>query len=169
MNSLTFRYAIQSDTPALFSLINSAYRGDIARKGWTHEADLVGGLRTTEEELGKIIRNPGESYLLVLSGEEIVGCVHLKDENETLYFGMLSILPDWQNRKVGASLMQEIENIGRKTNKRFIRLVVIHARSELISYYERKGFVLTGTSEEFPSQYPAKIPGLLLLEMKKTL
>ncbi len=169
MNSLTFRYAIQSDTPALFSLINSAYRGDTARGGWTHEADLVDGLRITEEELGKIIDTRDESYLLAFSGDDILGCVHLRDENEDLYFGMLAIRPDWQNKKIGSALMQEIENIGRQKKKAAIRLVVIDVRKELISYYERKGFVLTGRSEEFPSQYPAKIPGLLLLEMKKTL
>lgn len=165
MNFLTFRYAIQSDTPALFSLINSAYRGDSARGGWTHEADLVGGLRTTMDELSETFG----SYLLVLSGGVISGCVHLTEQKNCLFVGMLAISPEKQNQKLGSSLLSEIDRIARAKGKKFVKLSVIHVRAELISYYERKGFTLTGGSEEFPSQYPAKIPGLLLLEMQKTL
>lgn len=165
MNIPTFRYAIQADTPALFSLINSAYRGDTARKGWTHEADLVGGLRVTTEELNQTFG----SYLLVLMNNVISGCVHLTHEESGVYFGMLAISPERQNQKLGSALLNEIDRIARTSGKKFVRLSVIHTRKELISYYERKGFILTGQSEDFPSEYPAKIPGLLLLEMKKTL
>lgn len=169
MNSLTFRNAIQPDTPALFSLINSAYRGDSARSGWTNEADLVGGLRVTEEEIHSIISSPDQRFLLALSGDEIVGCVHLKFVTDELRINMLTIHPEKQNQKIGAQLFSEIERVAREVGKKYLWLAVIHVRKELISYYERKGFVLTGESEPFPPEYPAKIPGLLLLEMKKTL
>lgn len=169
MKSLTFRNAIRSDTSELFGLINSAYRGDSARHGWTHEADLVGGLRTTVEELNTIIKTPGQSYLLVFSGDVMAGCVHLTVEENCLFVGMLAISPLMQNQKIGSALLGEVDRMASEAGKKFVRLSVIHVRNELISYYERKGFVLTGISEEFPSQYPSKIPGLLLLEMKKTL
>ena len=169
MKSLSFRNAIQSDTPALFSLINSAYRGDSARGGWTHEADLVGGLRVTEDEIRTIIRAAGQCFHMALSGEEIVGCVHLQYADQELRINMLTIHPERQNQRIGAALFSEIERLARTAGKKYLWLAVIHVRKELISYYERKGFILTGESEAFPSQYPAKIPGLLLLEMKKTL
>lgn len=169
MKSVSFRNAIQSDTPVLFSLINSAYRGDSARSGWTNEADLVGGLRVTEEEISSIISTPDQSFLLALYGEEIVGCVHLKFILGEVQINMLTIHPEKQNQKIGASLFSEIERLARLSAKSAMTLSVIHVRKELIAYYERKGFVLTGQSEPFPPQYPAKIPGLLLLEMKKTL
>ena len=169
MFNLTYRYAIQSDTPALFSLINSAYRGDSARGGWTHEADLVDGLRVTIPELETIISTPDQYFLLVFSAKDLVGCVHLIFVADEVQINMLTIHPEWQNKKIGAGLFGEIERLARQDQKAFLRLSVIHTRKELISYYERKGFVLTGEKEEFPSQYPAKIQGLLLLEMKKTL
>lgn len=167
--TLTFRKATPEDANLLEELINSSYRGDSARVGWTHESDLVGGLRTDAKELISMIGVPGESFLLAFSGDDLVGCVHLKDDGQGLYFGMLSVRPALQNARIGSALLNEIESRARREDKNFIRLSVIHLRRELIAYYERKGFRLTGRSESFPEKYPAKIPGLLLVEMKKTL
>jgi ribosomal protein S18 acetylase RimI-like enzyme len=167
--SFTFRRARAEDIEELYSLINSAYRGDSARRGWTHEADLVGGLRTTPDELKEIIARPNEFFLLAYSQEKLLGSMHYRDEGEGVYFGMLAVRPELQNRTVGTRLMAEGERIAIEDGKKFIRFVVIHVRKELIAYYESKGFQLTGKSEPFPVQYPAMMPGLLLVEMKKTL
>ena len=43
--------AILQDIPQLVTLINSAYRGEHSKKGWTTEADLLDGLRTDSENL----------------------------------------------------------------------------------------------------------------------
>lgn len=168
-SDLSFRKANSQDPDALTQLINSAYRGSSAKEGWTHEADLVDGLRTTPAELSAIIGNSGEFFLLAFLGNNLVGSVHIKDEKDRYYFGMLAVKPNLQNQKIGAGLMAEVERLARNEKKNFIRISVIHLRKELISYYERKGFVLTGENTPFPPQYPAKIPGLLLLEMRKTL
>jgi hypothetical protein len=40
---LTFRSAELVDAPAVASLIESAYRGEESRRGWTTEADLSTG------------------------------------------------------------------------------------------------------------------------------
>ncbi|WP_432141941.1 hypothetical protein [Streptomyces sp. bgisy084] len=45
-SELTFRTALDTDVPGLVDLIDSAYRGDISRGGWTTEADLLEGQRT---------------------------------------------------------------------------------------------------------------------------
>ena len=165
----TFRKADLNDVKILFTLLNSAYRGDSAREGWTYESDLVGGLRTTPEALREIIGKKNESFLLALSENKILGCAHIIDEGEELYFGMIAVKPNLQNQKIGSKILEEIDRIAIEDKKSAVRLVVIHPRKELIAYYERKGFRLTGQSEPFPTEYPAKIPGLHLLEMKKTL
>lgn len=168
-DGISFRNADLNDVNFLFTFLNAAYRGDSAREGWTFESDLVGGLRITTEEIAESINKVKESFLLALSGNKIVGCVQLVDEGDELYFGMISVDPKLQNQKIGAKILAEIDRIARSQNKSRVRLVVIHTRAELIAYYERKGFRSTGQSESFPSEYPAKIPGLLLMEMKKTL
>jgi hypothetical protein len=40
---LTLRRADVSDVDGIVALVNSAYRGDSSREGWTTEADLLGG------------------------------------------------------------------------------------------------------------------------------
>lgn len=157
------------DALSLSNLINSSYRGDSARIGWTHEAELVDGLRITPEEIEAIINTTGDFFLISESEGELMGTVHVKNEGLGMYFGMLAVRPDRQNKKTGSGLIEEVTRLAREQSKQFIRISVIHLRKELVSYYERKGFVVTGNSEPFPEKYPAKIPGLRLIEMKKTL
>ena len=61
---IAIRAAQTDDIPALHALIESAYRGDAARAGWTHEADLLGGQRIDLEGLADILADP-DQYLLI--------------------------------------------------------------------------------------------------------
>ena len=56
----TFRTAVAADVPAIRALVESAYRGDSARGGWTHEADLLGGERTSEAEVAAVVADPAQ-------------------------------------------------------------------------------------------------------------
>ena len=55
--------ATVKDVSSLNTLINSAYRGESSKKGWTTEANILEGLRTTEEELSDTILNPKNTIL----------------------------------------------------------------------------------------------------------
>ena len=55
LNHLSFRYAKREDTADISRLVNSAYRGDSSRVGWTTEADLIDGARTNENEIRELI------------------------------------------------------------------------------------------------------------------
>ena len=46
---LTFRDATDADVDTLVALVESAYRGDDSRAGWTTEADILEGQRTDPE------------------------------------------------------------------------------------------------------------------------
>ena len=48
--------ATAENIPQLLTLINSAYRGDSSKKGWTTEADLLDGIRTDADSLEEMIR-----------------------------------------------------------------------------------------------------------------
>lgn len=166
---MNFRNALEKDSTELSFLINSAYRGDSARAGWTFESDLVGGERTNPDEITKIVKKSDEFYLVAESENKIVGCVFVRVKEDAYFIGMLTVSPTLQNAGIGAKLLHEVEGRARAAHKRYTRLDVIHVRAELIAWYERKGYEKTGASEPFPSQYPAKLPDLRLIEMKKTL
>ena len=98
-----------ADVTALNLLINSAYRGESSKKGWTTEANLLEGLRTNEQELNEILIDPKNTILKFTENNTISGCVLLIEKEKKLYLGMLTVSPDLQNSGVGKKLLQEAE------------------------------------------------------------
>ena len=100
---IIFKTAAISDAEQISQLVNSAYRGDSSKKGWTTEADLLDGQRTDRHSIEKIILEPKNNIQLVIEKEtnEILGTVHLKEDDDqiTLYFGMLTVKPTLQARQ----------------------------------------------------------------------
>lgn len=152
MSELAFREAVVDDVADLHRLIESAYRGDSARRGWSHEADLLDGQRTDVAELSGIVADPKQLMLLAHNGDRLVGCVRLVDEGEGVaYLGMLSIDPALQAGGLGRRLMAEAEAVARtRLGAGRMRMTVIKPRTELIAWYERRGYALTGAEEPFP-------------------
>ncbi len=174
MTMIQFRTATLKDTLELSKLVNSAYRGDYAKKGWTTEADLLDGQRTDDEALNEIISTPLNQIELAMNEkDQMIGSIHIRRElPDTLYFGMLTVEPAVQTQGIGKQLLQHIEALARREHLNFIRMTVLPQRKELINFYERRGFKATGKSEDFPvdSRYGiAKVEGLILMEYIKTL
>jgi predicted N-acetyltransferase YhbS len=153
MNSpLTIRPATRADIPALHALIESAYRGDSARQGWTHEADLLDGQRTDPASLTGIIDDPDQRILIALDGSDVIGCVQIaRKENGKSYLGLLSVDPLRQATGLGKQLIATAEH-GAATyfGADVIEMTVIKQRSELIAYYQRRGYSPTGEQRPFP-------------------
>ena len=152
MSEATFRPAAPDDVPALHRLIESAYRGDSAKAGWTHEADLLGGQRTDEAELLGIIADTGRVILLAEVDGVLTGCVQVADQGDGLaYLGLLTVDPTRQAGGLGRLLIEAAEAEARS---RFaatrMEMTVIRQRSELIAWYERRGYALTGETRPFP-------------------
>ncbi len=104
-----------SDVPAICSLVNSSYRGDTSRKGWTTEADLLDGVRIDELLLEEQIRDSSSTILKCIDKEgKMIGCVYLKNEQEKLYLGMLTVTPELQAKGIGKMLLQESEEMARE-------------------------------------------------------
>lgn len=170
-----FKTAQLDDAKSITNLVNSAYRGDYSRKGWTTEADLIEGQRTDDASIIKMIQTPGEQIEIALNPDgKVIGCVLLKREDKnTLYFGMLTVEPSLQGSGLGKKILLQIESIARKENKDKIRLTVIPQRKELIEFYERRGYQATGRQEDFPYHDPTngnpKISDLKLKEYIKEL
>lgn len=151
---IEFRTALPTDIDALSLLVNSAYRGDSSKKGWTTEADLLGGQRTDSEKILEMIQDPSARIELATENNVILGCVYLKKESDTMYFGMLTVNPDLQARGIGKLLITHLENVARHENCKTIRMTVISQRNELIAFYERRGYQFTGKTEPFPENDP---------------
>ena len=144
--------AVAEDISALNTLINSAYRGEFSKKGWTTEAHLLEGVRTTEAELVEIMQDTTNTILKYSENNEIIGCVLLVEKEDELYLGMLTVSPVLQNSGIGKKLMQQAEIYASTLGLSKIVMTVISVREELISWYKRKGFVDTGAREPFPAR-----------------
>lgn len=146
--------ATEQDVSKLNTLVNSAYRGDSSRRGWTTEADLLGGIRTDEPALFAMIRHPQATVLKYEADGQLLGCVYVEKKGDTLYLGMLTVLPDAQAGGIGKQLLTAAERVARERQCRVITMTVISQRHELIAWYERRGYVATGETQPFPSDDP---------------
>jgi len=150
-HALTFRAAKADDIPALVELVTSAYRGDVSRRGWTTEADMLDGNRIDAEVLRADIERPRSRVLLAERDGALLACGHVCDEQGAGYFGMFSVRPDLQGGGVGKQLLAEAERIAREEWKMSaMRMTVIDIRDELIAFYERRGYRRTGIKKPFP-------------------
>lgn len=142
--------ALLEDIPVLTTLINSAYRGESSKKGWTTEAHLLEGKRTDEQEITDIFLNPKNTILKYTEHDTIIGSVLLVKKEHQLYLGMLTVSPELQNSGIGKKLLAEAENHAKTLGLSSIIMTVISVREELIAWYKRHGYVDTGEREAFP-------------------
>ena len=138
--------AKKADIPALVALLNSAYRGEHSKKGWTSEADLLkGDIRTDEKSLEDIFADPDSTiYICTENDGHIIGCVHLKKNGKRLYLGMLSVSPTKQGKGIGKMFLRQAETHARSVGCDKIYMQVISVRDELNDWYKRHGYVPTG-------------------------
>jgi ribosomal protein S18 acetylase RimI-like enzyme len=148
-----------NDIAAIVILVNSAYRGDNSKKGWTTEADLLDGLRTDESSVTKMIEHP-ESIILKCSDQQgqLLGCVYLKKDQAELYLGMLTVSPQLQAQGIGKQLLTAAENHAKQAGCLRIIMTVISVRHELIGWYQRHGYQPTGQTQPFPDDPAFGLP-----------
>jgi len=168
---MNIRTATPEDVSTLNQLVNSAYRGDSSRQGWTTEADLLDGIRTSEAALHEMMKKTGAVILVAEEDDEILACVYLERKNAVLYLGMLTVRPHLQAKGLGALLMNAAEEIAQALHCRSIQMTVISERENLIAYYKRKGYTDTGERLPFPNDPAFGIPkkSLQFIVMEKQL
>ena len=132
------------------NLVNSAYRGETSKKGWTTEAYILEGTRITENELTDTLSDPNNTILIYQENGKIIGTVLLTNKKTELYLGMLTVLPELQNSGLGKKLLLAAENFAVSLQIPKIVMTVITVRNELIAWYNRNGFKDSGKREPFP-------------------
>jgi GNAT superfamily N-acetyltransferase len=148
---LTIRVAIRTDLALLQPLIQRAYRGEDARAGWTHEADLLDGERIGVAELTAMIADPADRLLVGFDGDRLVGCVRVANSGDGLaYLGLLCVDPLLQAGGYGKQLIAAAEATAHEDfGADRIEMTVIDKRTELIAFYQRRGYAQVGT-RDFP-------------------
>jgi ribosomal protein S18 acetylase RimI-like enzyme len=146
-----FRVADEQDIPALVALIESAYRGEASRAGWTTEADLLQGQRTDPEGVGAVVKDPDSRLLVAEQGHRLVACCQLERREGHAYFGMFAVRPDLQGAGLGRRVLAEAERMARaEWGATAMHMTVITQREDLIAWYVRRGYARTGTMSPFP-------------------
>lgn len=148
--TLRFRQATADDVSVVVSLVESAFRGDASRAGWTTEAELLDGQRTDAVEVRAKITDPAGRFVLAHDGDALVGCVCITVEHGSAHVGMVSVSPGRQAGGLGRALLAEAERVGRSLGCTHGDMTVIRQRAELIAWYERRGWARTGESAPFP-------------------
>ena len=154
----TITPAVIEDISVIVQLVNSAYRGESSKTGWTTEAELLDGVRTDAASITEMIHDPNAVILNYVEDGLFRGCVYLKKEADKLYLGMLTVLPKFQTKGIGKHLMEAAEHYANTHQCKMIEITVISVRQELINWYERRGFIKTGESKPFPNETKFGIP-----------
>lgn len=171
---MRFRVATAADVPAVVALVESAYRGETSRSGWTTEADLLDGQRTDLQEVSRLVAGPASRIVIAEEPGRLVGSVLIREEEDPAcaYIGMFAVHPRMQSCGLGSALLAEAERVSQQElGRRSARMTVLIQRTELIAWYERRGYRRTGHHEPFPYGDPRfglpRRPDLVFEVLKK--
>lgn len=149
--SQSFRVATAGDGPALLDLIQSAYRGDTSRAGWTTEADLIDGTRTNVDLLDADLADPATTFLVSEDTHGLLACCAVtKRTDGAAYFGTFAVRPRAQGSGIGTRMLTAAEEHARVAGAARMEMTVLAQRSDLLAWYARRGYQATGETSPFP-------------------
>ncbi len=147
----TFRQASLKDTTDIYRLVESAYRGEASRAGWTTEADLLDGQRTDTIEISCIINRTSNRIILCEENDQLIGSMHIEKKQDYAYLGMFAVRPDCQGKGVGKDMLNYAEElVFKKMACNWLEMSVITQRKDLIGWYQRRGYEVSGKTRPFP-------------------
>jgi GNAT superfamily N-acetyltransferase len=150
---LVFRKANSEDALNIAALINSAYRGEISRHGWTTEAYLLSGSRTEVDEILNLIAAEDSMLLLCFETTTLLGSVTLEKLGNVAHLGMFAVVPQQQGQGIGKQLLAFAEQAAVEAwGVKSMAMAVITLRQELIAFYQRRGYRHTGVLKPFPAE-----------------
>ena len=145
------RLAETADVDSLVQLVESAYRGEVSRAGWTTEADLLDGQRIDAAGVTECIDKPDSCVMLAEDARGLIACCQLERQQQSCYFGMFAVSPQLQGAGIGRRLLTEAEQFARtRWQCSEMQMTVIEQRDSLIEWYLRRGYHRTGQYRPFP-------------------
>jgi ribosomal protein S18 acetylase RimI-like enzyme len=158
----SLRVARADEAPVVAALVNAAFQV---------EAFFKRGDRTDTAEIRDLMQR-GEFLVLDESpaagdqGTGLTACVYVRINGDRGYFGMLSIDPRFQRRGLGRSMVAAVESRFRAQGCRAVDIQVVNLREELAPFYERRGYVASGTLP-FPDDGSATEPCHFIVMTKR--
>lgn len=153
-NLIELNRATIENSQAIMKLVNDAYSSKDQDRSWTNESKVVVGERITLDGMNELLNSDDVAVVVAKYGETIIGTVTLLHEIEYSKLNMLAVDPAYQQYGVGKLLISYSEIFLReKYGSKKIKIDVVSTRTELISFYERRGFVNCST----PYPYPADL------------
>lgn len=165
-SAFRFEKADVNQAQAISDLINLAYRGNA---GWTTEAAIIQGDRTNRQEIETAMHNPGAYFFVVNLPSMLASCIYVVQVKEQAYIGFFSVHPDLQGQGLGKYMLEQAEAFARRVMNvhQFVMFVILQ-RTELIEFYQRRGYYCTGRIEAYPAYLgEPKIAGLTIEYLKK--
>ncbi len=146
--------AQSADLRRVVDLLNAAYRGQEGLKGWTDERGILAGARTTVELLTAELTRKSAAVLLkwqIPDDDHLTGCILLEPIHAgTWHLGSFAVEPGRQNKGLGQAILSDAERWARERRAACLAMTVITARTELVAWYIRRGYVPTGEIAPFP-------------------
>lgn len=155
------RVATAEDAEAVADLVHAAYRSEESRQGWTTESHLVGGQRVDAAMVRALVaaddgvvlvldEQPAEPVGGLAPSDRLLACCHVERRPGSAYVGMFAVRPALQGRGLGRRMLAAAERQARAWDRATVELTVLDHRPELLAWYERCGFALTGVRHPFP-------------------
>jgi ribosomal protein S18 acetylase RimI-like enzyme len=156
MNEVAFNFATAEDARAVANLLELAYRDPATAGRWDSESHLLKGPRTDLQEVLDLIGNPDCRFLLARRSSHLIGCALIQKIVDgppagRAAFGMFATHPQCRNTGLGREILAQAEKTVQTLWKADTMLLnVISIRTELIAWYQRRGYRLTGARRPFP-------------------
>lgn len=144
---MQMRVAASLDVESITELINTAFR---QAESFFIESDRI------DSESIRSLMGKGQ-FLVTAENGVYIGCVYLELRGERAYLGLPSVDPKLQRRGIGSALMKTAEEECAKAGCRYMDLKTVNLRTDNRAFYERRGYVETGT-EPFPAGLNTKLP-----------
>ena len=153
---MIFRLASENDAIKINTLINQAYRGE---KGWTRETEIIEGNRSLLSDIIKLIENPISNLFAIEIDDMLVACICVEEKKDKAHIGTFAVNPNLQNQGLGKKILNLAEEYAiQELGYKITSMAVISQRKELISFYERQGYIKTGRKFEYPTDLNIGVP-----------
>lgn len=140
------------DEDEIAALVHRAYRDDSAG-GWTSEAHLLDDERIDGRRVRDKLDRPDAVLLTARSddGAIFACCEVVRVDGEAAYFGLFAVEPGRQGSGLGRAVLAAAEDLARtRWDATRMEMTVIGQRRDLIAWYERRGYQMTGERRPFP-------------------
>lgn len=167
----TLSIASHGEAADVAALVNRAYRPAMAMGGWTHEAQWVRGPRTAAPQLMALMSNGAVILTIKDPRGGLIACVQVSMTDAAACIGMLATDPELQGMGLGTRMLEAAERHAVESGMpRTAVINVLECRSELVAFYERRGYRRTGVVHPYPLDDGLGVPvteGMTVIEMAK--